>query len=88
MEQERNNRKERTGSVTSNKMDKTITVSVETRLKHPIYHKYLKRTKKFHAHDEKNECQIGDVVRIMENPPTEQAEALALGGSDRKGQIR
>jgi len=78
MELERNNRKERTGSVTSNKMDKTITVVVETRLKHPIYHKFLKRTKKFHAHDEKNECQIGDVVRIMETRPLSKLKRWRL----------
>jgi small subunit ribosomal protein S17 len=62
-------RKTRTGVVTSNKMEKTITVSVVRKLKHPKYGKFLKKTKKFHAHDEKNECNIGDTVRIMETRP-------------------
>ncbi|MDB5228990.1 MAG: ribosomal protein [Bacteroidota bacterium] len=62
-------RKTRTGVVTSNKMEKTITVSVVRKLKHPKYGKFLKKTKKFHAHDEKNECSIGDTVRIMETRP-------------------
>lgn len=55
--------------VTSNKMDKTISVSVERKLRHPIYGKFVKKTKKFMAHDENNECQVGDVVRIMETRP-------------------
>ena len=65
----RNNRKERIGVVTSNKMDKTIVVSVERKVKHPKYGKFIKRTKKFYAHDEKTECGIGDTVRIMETRP-------------------
>ncbi|MCG9912483.1 MAG: 30S ribosomal protein S17 [Flavobacteriales bacterium] len=65
----RNNRKERIGIVTSNKMDKTIVVSVERKVKHPKYGKFVKRTKKFYAHDEKTECGIGDTVRIMETRP-------------------
>ena len=65
----RNLRKERIGVVTSNKMDKTITVAVERKVKHPIYGKFVKKTTKFHAHDEKNECTIGDTVRIMETRP-------------------
>ncbi|MCS6979881.1 MAG: 30S ribosomal protein S17 [Flavobacteriales bacterium] len=65
----RNARKERVGIVTSAKMDKTIVVSVVRRLKHPKYGKFLKRTKKFYAHDEKNECREGDTVRIMETRP-------------------
>lgn len=67
--QERNLRKERIGVVTSNKMDKTISVSVERRLRHPIYGKFVKKSKKFMAHDEQNECRIGDLVRIMETRP-------------------
>ena len=63
---ERNLRKERIGVVVSNKMDKTITVAVHFKEKHPIYGKFVKKTKKFTAHDEKNECNIGDKVRIME----------------------
>lgn len=71
MEQEkvqldRNLRKSRIGIVTSNKMDKSITVSIERRLKHPLYGKFLKRTTKLKAHDEKNDCNIGDTVKIME----------------------
>jgi small subunit ribosomal protein S17 len=66
---ERQLRKQRVGVVTSNKMDKTISVSVERKLRHPIYGKFVKKTKKFMAHDEKNECQVGDVVRIMETRP-------------------
>ncbi len=66
---ERNLRKQRVGVVTSNKMEKTISVSVERRLRHPIYGKFVKKSKKFMAHDENNECQIGDKVRIMETRP-------------------
>jgi len=65
----RNLRKERVGVVTSNKMDKTITVAVERREKHPIYGKFVKKTSKFAAHDEKNDCGIGDTVKIMETRP-------------------
>lgn len=65
----RGRRKTRTGLVTSNKMEKTITVAVERKVKHPIYGKFLKKTTKFMAHDEKNECSIGDVVKIMETRP-------------------
>ena len=65
----RNLRKERIGIVTSNKMEKTITVAVERREKHPIYGKFVKKTSKFAAHDEKNDCGIGDTVRIMETRP-------------------
>ncbi len=65
----RNLRKERVGIVTSNKMDKTITVAVERREKHPIYGKFVKKTSKFAAHDEKNDCGIGDTVKIMETRP-------------------
>ena len=62
-------RKERIGVVTSDKMTKSIVVSVERKLKHPMYGKFVKRTNKFTAHDEKNECNIGDTVRIMETRP-------------------
>ncbi|MBA4304787.1 MAG: 30S ribosomal protein S17 [Sphingobacteriaceae bacterium] len=68
-EMERNARKERIGSVVSNKMQKTITVAVERKVKHPIYGKFVKTTKKFHAHDENNDCNVGDLVRIMETRP-------------------
>lgn len=66
---ERNLRKERTGVVTSDKMEKSIVVAVERREKHPKYGKFVKKTSKFVAHDEKNECGIGDTVRIMETRP-------------------
>jgi small subunit ribosomal protein S17 len=62
-------RKERIGVVFSNKMDKTVTVAVKWKEKHPIYGKFVNKTKKFHAHDEKNDCNIGDTVRIMETRP-------------------
>ncbi len=65
----RNLRKERIGEVTSNKMSKSITVSVQRRIMHPIYGKYLGKTTKFTAHDENNDCGIGDTVRIMETRP-------------------
>ena len=65
----RNFRKSRIGVVTSNKMDKTITVIVERKIKHPIYGKFLKKSKKFVAHDDKNDCNIGDTVKIMETRP-------------------
>lgn len=67
--EKRNLRKERTGVVFSNKMDKTVTVEVKWKEKHPIYGKFVNKTKKYHAHDEKNECNIGDVVDIMETRP-------------------
>lgn len=66
---DRNLRKTRIGVVSSNKMDKTVTVSVLRRLKHPIYGKYVKKTTKYMAHDEQNQCSIGDLVRIMETRP-------------------
>ena len=66
---ERNLRKERQGVVVSNKMDKTIVVAVKWKEKHPIYGKFVNKTRKFHVHDEKNECGIGDTVRIMETRP-------------------
>lgn len=65
----RNLRKERIGVVFSNKMDKTVTVVVKWKEKHPIYGKFVSKTKKFHAHDEINDCNIGDTVRIMETRP-------------------
>lgn len=74
----RNLRKERIGVVTSNKMEKSITVSVERKKKHPIYGKFIKLTKKFHAHDEKNECNIGDTVRIMETRPLSKTKNWRL----------
>ncbi len=67
--EERNLRREMIGTVTSDKMDKTVVVSVETSVKHPVYGKFVKRTYKLKAHDEKNECQMGDKVRVMETRP-------------------
>ena len=66
---ERQLRRTRTGLVVSNKMDKSVVVSVERKVKHPIYGKFVKKTTKFMAHDEKNECGIGDTVLIMETRP-------------------
>lgn len=66
---ERNLRKTRVGVVVSNKMDKTIVVAVKDSVQHPLYKKILKRTVKFKAHDEKNECNVGDRVKIMETRP-------------------
>lgn len=74
----RGRRKTRTGLVTSNKMDKTITISVERKVKHPIYGKFLKKTTKFMAHDEKNECSIGDIVKIMETRPLSKNKCWRL----------
>ena len=76
--EERNDRKERVGKVTSNKMQKTITVAVDRKVKHPIYGKFVKKTTRFHAHDEKNECSIGDVVKIMETRPLSKTKRWRL----------
>ena len=75
---ERNLRKTKLGIVTSNKMEKTITVAVERKVKHPIYGKFLKKTTKFHAHDDKNECSIGDIVKIMETRPLSKLKRWRL----------
>ncbi len=75
---ERNLRKTRVGVVSSNKMDKTITVKVERKIKHPLYGKFLKKTTSFHAHDEKNECSIGDIVKIMESRPLSKTKRWRL----------
>ncbi len=66
---ERNLRKTRTGKVVSNKMEKTIVVAIEDHVKHPLYNKIVKRTYKLKAHDENNECNIGDTVKVMETRP-------------------
>ena len=71
-------RKERIGVVTSNKMDKTITVAVKWKEKHPIYGKFVNKTKKYHAHDEKNECNIGDTVRLRETRPLSKLKRWRL----------
>lgn len=74
----RNLRKQKTGVVVSNKMDKTIAVLVERRLMHPLYGKFVKRSKKFFAHDEENTCNIGDKVRIMETRPLSKKKRWRL----------
>ncbi len=74
----RNLRKERVGVVTSNKMDKSIVVSEVTRVKHPLYGKFVLKTKKFVAHDEKNDCNIGDTVKIMETRPLSKTKCWRL----------
>ena len=75
---ERNLRKERIGVVVSNKMDKTIIVATEIREKHPLYGKFVKKTTKFVAQDDKNECGIGDTVRIMETRPLSKTKNWRL----------
>lgn len=74
----RNLRKQRVGVVSSNKMDKTISVYVERRVKHPIYNKTMKSSKKYIAHDEENNCNIGDTVRIMETRPLSKRKRWRL----------
>ena len=74
----RNLRKERVGVVLSNKMDKTITVAAQFKEKHPMYGKFVRKTKKYYAHDEKNECNIGDTVRIMETRPLSKSKRWRL----------
>lgn len=74
----RANRKEIVGRVTSSKMDKTIVVSIERRMKHKKYHKFVKKTFKFYAHDEKNECGVNDIVRLMETRPLSKTKRWRL----------
>ncbi len=75
---ERNLRKQRTGVVLSDKMDKTITVAVRRKIKHPMYGKFVKRTKKYSVHDEQNTCGVGDTVRIMETRPLSKQKRWRL----------
>ena len=75
---ERNLRKERIGVVVSNKMDKSVVVAVERKEKHPMYGKFVKKTTKFVAHDEKSECSVGDTVRIMETRPLSKTKNWRL----------
>ena len=77
---ERNLRKEKTGVVTSDKMEKTITVTIERRVKHPIYGKFVKTTKKFKAHDENNEYKTGDKVTIEESRPMSREKRWKIIG--------
>ena len=67
-----------TGKVVSNKMDKSITVLVERRVRHPVYGKYMTKSSKVHAHDEKNECNVGDVVSLSESKPISKTKAWQL----------
>jgi len=76
--EERNSRKERVGKVVSNKMQKSITVAMDRKVKHPIYGKFMNKTTKFMAHDEKNEAGVGDTVRIMEKRPTRKNKKWRL----------
>lgn len=69
VEEQRNLRKVRQGKVVSDKMEKTIVVAVEDRVRHPLYNRTIRKTKKFKAHDEENSCRIGDIVRVMETRP-------------------
>ena len=75
------------GTVVSNKMNKTITVLVERRVKHPIYGKYIRRSKKIHAHDENNEAQVGDLVRIMETRPLSKTKRWRLAKIVQQGEL-
>lgn len=77
-DEKRGLRKTRVGLVVSNKMDKSIVVSVERRVRDPLYQKFVKKTSKFMAHDEKNECQVGDLVRIMETRPMSKRKCWRL----------
>ena len=76
--EKRNLRKERIGVVTSNKMEKSIVVSETRRVKHPLYGKFVLKTKKYHAHDETNDCNIGDTVKIMETSPLSKTKCWRL----------
>jgi small subunit ribosomal protein S17 len=78
METARNLRKERVGKVVSNKMTKSITIAIDRKVKHPIYGKFMNKTTKFMAHDEKNEAGIGDTVRIMETRPLSKSKRWRL----------
>ena len=86
MAEQRNPRKVRRGVVVSDKMDKTITVAVERLMRHPLYGKTIKRTKKFKAHDENNECKVGDIVTIMETRPLSRDKRWRLVKIIRKAQ--
>ena len=78
MEENRNIRKERTGTVVSNKMEKSIVVAVKRKVKHPVYGKFVNKTTKFIAHDEENTCNIGDTVKIMETRPLSKNKSWRL----------
>jgi small subunit ribosomal protein S17 len=76
--EKRNLRKERIGEVVSNKMDKSIVVAVKTKMKHPMYGKFVNKTSKFYAHDAENTCGVGDTVRIMETRPLSKTKKWRL----------
>ena len=78
MEDKRNLRKERIGVVTSDKMDKSIVVAQVTKVKHPLYGKFVLKTKKYVAHDETNDCNVGDTVKIMETRPLSKSKCWRL----------
>ncbi len=78
METARNLRKEKVGKVVSNKMTKSITIAIDRKVKHPIYGKFMNKTTKFMAHDEKNEAGIGDTVRVMETRPLSKSKRWRL----------
>lgn len=88
MAEERNLRKVMVGTVTSDKMDKTVVVAVETSVKHPIYKKIVKRTYKLKAHDEENTCKIGDKVRVMETRPLSKDKRWRVVEIVEKAQIK
>jgi small subunit ribosomal protein S17 len=78
METTRNTRRERVGVVTSNSMEKSIVIAVKTKIKHPIYGKFVNRTSKFMAHDEENTCNVGDTVKITETRPLSKSKRWRL----------
>ncbi len=78
MSAEKKRKRTLTGKVVSNRMDKSITVLVERRVKHPVYGKYMTKSSKVHAHDEKNECNVGDVVTLSESKPISKTKAWQL----------
>lgn len=82
----RGRRKVRVGTVVSDRMDKTVVVAVERIMRHPLYGKTVKRTRKFHAHDENNECQVGDVVEIMETRPLSKTKRWRVARVIQKAQ--
>jgi small subunit ribosomal protein S17 len=82
----RGRRKVRVGTVVSDRMDKTVVVAVERIMRHPLYGKTVKRTKKFHAHDENNECRVGDVVEIMETRPLSKTKRWRVARVIQKAQ--
>ncbi|MBN3859729.1 30S ribosomal protein S17 [Neisseriaceae bacterium PsAf] len=76
-----------TGKVVSDKMDKTVTVLIERKVKHPLYGKFIRKTSKIHAHDEANECKEGDIVRISENKPISKTKAWVVTSLVEKAKI-